>query len=223
MSWEAAVASPARPLESAAEAIPPAPPGVELLLYPERFFRDRFPRWMAGGGLPPLLAAIYVFGVSNALDRMWLRVTLGRGQLPESWTSYWLPSLAIACISGPFGYAIGGFWFRLRMLWCKADIDMTPASRAFLATELVAAVPTVIVALAETLVYATPDEAWQGNRLWWLVPGMKAWCLYVRYAAARVLGASRRRALGWFVVGPAIVLTAAMGGGIYASLKGLLS
>lgn len=211
------------PTAAASEALPAPPALVELMLYPERFFRDRFPQWSASRTVPRMVGAVYLLGVANALDRIALTTALGRREMAQNWTSYWLFALGMACVSGPLGYALGGLWFRLRLHWCRAETDMDTAALVFVVTEWINVLPALIVAVVETIANDTPADAWNDNRLWWLLPCMAGWTLYVRYVAARVgFGAARRRALGWFFVAPLALLMLIMGGGVYAGLKGLL-
>jgi len=187
-----------------------APPFVELVLHPERFFRERD---LAVKGLR-LLLLLGVLGLASVLDRLEWNALSGKAAA-ATWAAYWGSALGMAILGGPLRWFVGGWWFRMRLLLSGAvDPDADQARRISALSDLIWMVPTIVRALVVSFRYATPAAAAASSdgEATWLLVFLACWSIYVSYrGAAASHPLERGKALVWFAILPALLLLAIMG------------
>lgn len=198
------------------DAVPAQPTAVEqperaaawtLLLRPGRFFRDRAEAFDGLG----FWAAIWLLGVSRALDRLALRgASDGESDLLRAWSAYWAYALGAGLVVGIVALVLGGPWFHLRVRLCGAGRGRAGTSlRVFLLASLIASVTTIGLDLSATLRFDTPlhaDDAehWSAAVIL-LVAG--AWSIVVAWRGAlAVFAVGRWRAVLLFLLLPLLLL-----------------
>jgi hypothetical protein len=189
---------------------------LDLLFRPTRFFTS----WVESPPQIVVAAAAWVMGIALAMDRIdtqMAKADLGGAapitSLVDGWGVYWGFVLAMGALGGAMHYVWGGWWYRVRLGWAGATApDKILARRAYTFASLVDSVPFVLVAAWQTIVYADPTAAWNGDDWSFLVVAFVFWACFVRYKAARAcfdVGVWRARL--WFFILPSAfyALTAA--------------
>jgi len=146
----------------------------------------------------------------------------------NSWFTYWTHCLVAGVISALFFWAIGGWWYRVRLQWSgAASPDACLARRVYIFASLIADLPTFLTGIVATAMYATPGDAeyatsW-ADVVFLLLP---FYSVFVSYRGVRTLfDVTRWKARLWFLVLPvavygvaiavvAIVMALAVSGGI---------
>ena len=195
---------PAAPAVTPPEAPPAEPPGpalVDLLLRPEAYFSREQPAWR----LHTKLAVLVVLGLAVGVNRSDSALPTPRGGGPATWATYWSMALAATALMGPLRWFLGGLWYRTRLRLCGArKLDEAKAQRLFALSDLVHAVPTVVMAMLATVAAPAPGLAeWKLSLLIALV-----FSIAVSYRGARAafrLTAWKARA--WFLVVPGLFYT----------------
>jgi hypothetical protein len=191
---------------------PESPPPVwTWLLF--LFFKPRrfFPSCAIAAG-PTLVTFIFwMCGVSNAIDRLDIRI-LQRSDMYEwaanSWLAYWAAAILGGAISGALYYAIGGWWYRLRLKWSGADEpDKLLARKVYMFASLVVVLPVVLVTLIDTATFDTPRAASDDEGGSWrlILVVFLFWSCWTSYAGARATyGLRRGLALLWLAILPGV-------------------
>ncbi len=210
----------------------PATPQVEpphwslwllyLVFKPRRFFETYVLK-----SIPALtVLSAWLFGASSAIERFENKQLFsGDNPVYESmagdWTMYAAYVAVLGAISGALYFAVGGWWYRLRLTWSGAqDPDIALARRVYLYSAQAYAVPMVLYAVWQAGVYATPAAAVMGSDSWWMVTVAGLfWSVYVSYRGVRTaFDVKRWRARWWFFILPGLTYAAAMSAVIGAML-----
>lgn len=188
-------------------------PWVALLwLKPSRFFE-----LLKGERPGPLIvAAACLAGVAQTLERTDRNMGKaaargavdGMAWVTQSWTNYWLLSLAVGLLLGSWMYYLwGGWWFRVRLRWAGVvDPDVVGSRDVYVLAHLVQDVPLLLYAVVSTATWSTPIAALEHRHLGLAggLLGFAVWSSWVGYrGAVTYFGAPRRGASVWFFALPA--------------------
>ncbi len=187
-----------------------AEPVAWLWLY-YLFFRPRifFPHFVADAS--PLLTALcaWLYGMTGVIDRIELQGLRDSGpyeSIIASWAWCWLFIAALGIVAGLMYFAIGGWWYRVRLRWSgAADPDPGLARRVYLFASQVVAIPILLATLVETSAYPTPRAASEAEGSFWylLLAVFPFWSAWVSYVGARaVMDLRRGLALLWLFILP---------------------
>ncbi len=177
---------------------------VEVFLYPDRFFGERLQSVGAWLTTPKVVLLIVIIGLERVVDQQDRLQRLLN--LDGFWQSTAMQAVALLVwvpLAGTLAYHIGKFWYRMRLLFCGARADYDRLTSVFAVRSGAWSVPAVAVGLP-ALVLGVPVE-----QTFWFMISTAGWITYVDYVAVRTaFGAGRRRAMFWFVIAPAAMLTA---------------
>jgi hypothetical protein len=185
-------------------AAPPEEPGpavVDLLLRPDAFFAQPRPAWRWWGKL----AVIVAMGLSVGIDRAEAALMANPDRLKD-WSMYWVTVLTGVVIVGPLRWFVGGFWYRTRLrLAGVRKVDRARAQLVFAWSDLVVAVPAVVLTGAATLVADSPHD----TPFAWTTTIAAAWSVLVSYRGVRAaFTVSAWKARVWFLIVPAVYFLA---------------
>lgn len=176
---------------------------VYLFFRPRTFFQNFVIH--STPGLTALCA--WVYGVSAAFDTIESRLMPETAPgLADSWRTYWALALALGAVEGAFFFAIGGWWYRVRLEWSGAS-NPAPAlaRRVYLFASQVLAIPWIAMKASDTAAYESPGAAVAAAGSWWgavaiVFPVWSCWNSYVGVRTAFVVrrGAARL----WFFILP---------------------
>ncbi len=195
----------------------PAPrrPNYALWLFylyfrPARFYREFVVEhlWFT------TVVASLLFGMSrtiNRLDTQFAGANPGSRALyaSMSWGNYWLMVAAIGVFAAAIFFLLGGWWYRVRLLWSGVpDPDRILARRVYVYASTIHALPTVLVTAWDTARYPNPLSAVNGpfNAAHVLLVLAPFWSFVVSYIGVRtVFNAKGFRAALWFLILPTII------------------
>jgi hypothetical protein len=189
------------------------------------FFRPR--SYFAGIAAPKKRIWLYLFAftysVAYAIDRTGFSSMQGTAPA-ASWAEHWAIIGGAALIGSLFIFYVGGAWYRLRLGFCGVHLaDNDEVMMVYLSAAQVYALPMIVIALAETLLYKNPtvadikSPAWLGLSL--LV--FLFWSIYVSYAGVRTVFQPKKAAAAfWFLGGPAALYVIAFAGMFLLALSG---
>ena len=196
--------------EDTRDAGPPPRPSLWLMYLftqPGRFFAH-FTTMTTGF---TILYTTWIYGIANVMDRISTNVLKGNlsgrasglGFVVDSWVTYWAVCIILGIISGAVTYAVGGWWYCMRLRFCGAkDVDASLARRVYIFAGIIWALPTVLVAVRTMQMYSTPLAAEQGDTGWFctLTPLLALlWSIYVSYRGVRtVFAVTPWKARIWF-------------------------
>jgi hypothetical protein len=183
---------------------------IDLFFRPRRFFRG------LAEGVPAVVIVIlfWTAGMTHAMDRLERMMIQGRyPELFRSWESYWAIVGMAGAASGLLLWAIGGWWYRQRLRFCGvAEPDRRMSRLVYVSASQIVAGPGIVYALVATVLHPGPVEA--SNAAGWGAMAMLVlpfWSALASYIGVRtVFGASRGKALVWFLVLPWCVYGVAM-------------
>ena len=176
------------------------------------FFRPKlfFVHW--GFDAVPLLTAFcaWTYGVTGVIDRIEMRSLQGRGDFFESmsWGTYWIFLVGGGALSGALYYGIGGWWYRLRLKWCQAEVfDLMLARRVYIYSSQVVALPTLVAIGVKTSAYDSPAAMHAGGELWSLaLVVFLFWSVWTSYVGVRTIFNPRPTVTRvWFLILPGLV------------------
>ena len=198
------------------EQAPKAPASGFWLFYlffrPKRFF-SHFDHLVTRF---TLVYATWMIGMAQVIDRFSTEAMKqqfsGRSsptvELMNSWPVYWAVVLFSGAIGGILLYAIGGWWYRVRIGFSGAvEPDKSLARRTYIFASLVYAFPAVALAAVSSFSYPTPLATEEADS-WWgsVVIACLFWSVLCSYRGVRTLFAvSTWRARLWFLVLPSLV------------------
>ncbi len=195
---------------------------VDLFLRPVHFLRSE----LALGQTPYVLLVTWCYGISSAVERLdseLLRAEVGSPRpsweqlepiVLGSWTGFWTWVAVIGAAGGLFAWWIGGWWYRMRLSFSGArDPDRRLARLVLVYTSFVFAGPSVLVALAYTILYENYRVAYETAELLPLVLVFFVfWSVLTSYTGAiTVFDVSRWRARLWFLILPVLVYLTVFG------------
>ena len=193
-----------------------------LYLRPRRFFEHFGPRPL--GVLT--FCCSWLLGMAIAYDRIETRsmTSPAMANLQTSWLLYGAGIVFGGAISGLFAYAIGGWFYRVRIRWSGArEVDSKAARRVYIYAAQVHAIPTLLFVASLPVWYATPKEAMEQTPWWVFIPnvGFIVWSYWVSFTGVRtVFDVGPVRSLIWFLVLP-IVFTVSVLGAVFAVFMAL--
>lgn len=200
---------------------------LNLFSRPRRFFARGLD---LSKGLPLFLATWFV-GMAAQQNRIdseigWHDLGMQRsawrviGPIADGhWVAFWGWTAGAGLVSGGILYLIGGWWYRMRLRLSGApkDVDKTAARAVFIYASLVTALPTMLLTLGFTFVYASYMAAYNSDELLSsFVIIFLFWSVAVSYAGAtEAFDITRWKARLWFLVLPAlfylVVISATLG------------
>lgn len=132
-----------------------------LFIRPRKFFTSRLALNKTGF----IIIATWVYGIVRVIGEIEeevLRADIS-GQaarleliapVVESWGTFWTWSIVFGAGSGLLYWLIGGWWFRLRLIWSGAtDPDKRTARLAYIYPTLVLSLPTILYYLGQTVFF----------------------------------------------------------------------
>jgi hypothetical protein len=184
-----------------------------------------------------LLISSVLMGIAGAMgriDQKIIQAELGHAAkgwestaswLLSSWLNYWLVVIAAGATWAVFLWYLGGWWYKKRLLWSGAAAPSSRlARRVYALQELVLAMPTVLLALVQTVLFSNHYEAWRADEFWstsiLVFVFWSCWTSYV--AVTTTFQLSKTKARIWFLVLPVLLYTVALGvaGTLYAIFTG---
>jgi len=191
------------------------PAGTLWLVY--LFFRPRlFFRHFVVEPIPGLTAlCAWIYGISGVIDEIDMRSGLSRPMpFADSWGAHWGFILVAGVVAGLLYFAIGGWWYRVRLCWSGAeDPDRRLARRVYLFASQVVAIPFIDAKLLETGHFPTPAAASDSASGWYaLLLVFPFWLAWTSYVGVRSTFSVRRGlALLWFLLLPGLFYVAVLG------------
>jgi hypothetical protein len=163
----------------------------------------------------PIVTAlcVWMFGVASSIDRVQFQhfraSATGRPMpVPDNWSYHWGFFLGGGLLGGAIMYAIGGWWYRLRVKWCgEKSPDPYRVRRVYIFASLVWAIPMILLTISDTMMHARPSIAFDNpSTFGFLVVFICLfWSTGTSYVGVRTaFNVKRPHAIGWFIVGPVI-------------------
>jgi hypothetical protein len=190
----------------------------DLYLRPRIFFENNF-----GPGKPGnryFYFALFVFGTGAGIDRLdrqltqhHLKGTLDQAGSINNWIGYWSIAILAGTLGGYISYLIGGWFYNVRVKWCKGDDDVDLSRSLFLYSGVVHASVIVLIAFITMFFQAHPYEPESpfgvlDACVLLLSVFITYYSVYVSFAGVTtVTNANWTRAVIWFMVLPAIFYT----------------
>jgi len=199
-----------------------------LVFRPTKFFQYYVVR-----SVPALTAlCAWAYGISAVVDRIETRVMTNRltgrpspfDALLADWRLYWGVCVVGGVVSGFLYYHLGGWWFRKRLGFSGAkDAERGLARRVYLFAAQAYTVPFIVYSGWQTLHYATPRTAHDGNDWGGLVVlGFLFWSIYVQYLGVRTVFPVRPGAARvWFLILPSALYSLLLAGVMALVLGGV--
>lgn len=176
---------------------------------------------------PPAVTALcaWLYGMSGVIDRIETQLLTGRSLgFGESWLIYWSIVTAVGAMGGVVYFAIGGWWFRIRLQWAGAQApDAGLARRVYLYASQVVVLPTLVTTVWETGRYSTPIAAFNAEASWWYLALLlfPFWSCWTSYVGTRTAFEVRRvGALVWFFILPSLFYVVFLGGVLVGGFAG---
>jgi hypothetical protein len=181
----------------------------------------------------PVLTAItaWIYGTAGVMDRIETRVVLSSRSNPiydvmrQDWLVYWIGAAVLGLLGGAMYYAIGGWWYSVRLRWSGAqNPDRYLARRVYIYSAQAYAVPYLLYTAWESTTYASPAAASNADDVWaFLVIAAMFWSIYISYRGVRTAFDVRRwLARLWFLILPGIVYATTLLAVIMALLGGYI-
>jgi len=165
--------------------------------------------------------ASLIVGIAAVMDRISTKMTqyelTGERRFSEtlfdSWSAYWTTCVVAGAISALFFWAIGGWWYRVRLKWSgAASPDSCLARRVYIFASLIVDLPTFLAGIVATAMHATPRDAHAAAS--WIAIAFLVLPFYsalVSYRGVRILfEVTRWKARLWFLALPIVVYGAAI-------------
>ncbi len=146
----------------------------------------------------PFLTALcaWSYGMAGVVDRIETKHMQGRLQVEQfgfdkGWVGYLLLVLLGGVFAGLLYYALGGWWYRKRLVWSGvADPDRLLVRRVYVYASQAWAVPVLLLTLLQSSFYGTPVEMLEGDGSWVDLIGFAIipflfWSVYISYRGAK--------------------------------------
>lgn len=193
---------------------------IDVFIHPTLFFSSQ----LALGHTPYVILVTWCFGVADAINSSNQTVGFGTG-LSTSWTLFWFFCLVTGAITGLILWLIGGWWYHVRLsLAGRPGADRKLARLVYIYSSFVESAPIVLLGLIQTLLYESPDAAWEarGPLSSIFVVVFPFWSIGTSYTGVQVVfGLSGRGPKVWFLVLPVIVYALIFG--VIGVIIGLLA
>lgn len=185
---------------------------VYLLFRPGFFFR----RFGVRCPMALVFGALWLVGVAGVVDRLEMNTAIGRSFPIDGWQDDWLVYWGIvgmgSLLAGLGAVLIQGGWYWARMFFCGLrGHAFDDALRLMSLSSLVTVVPAIGLAIASTLMYATPaaaslDDSWTPTVLAAIVLPFIFWTSWTSYrGVSAAFRPQRVPAVIWFLVLPWVV------------------
>jgi len=192
----------------------------DLFIRPRTFFEKYFSE--GKNDTRYLYFTLLVFGTGAGIDRLDRRLTqhdmrgtLDQAGMINTWPGYWVTALIAGFIGGYISYLIGGWFYNVRLKWCKGDSDLPTSRSLFLYSGFIHTSIGVLIALVSTFTQKMPydpDSAFTTLNACVLLLSVfiSYYSVYVSFAAVTtVTNANWTRAIIWFMVLPTLFYTLA--------------
>lgn len=159
---------------------------------------------------PYLLLLIWLFGIGSAADNL-----TGSLQDYTSWGEIWVIVILTGIFSGALGYYIGGWFYNLRVGWSKGKRDINMSRNINLFTSLPISLTSILMLLLNQMVYGEDylnyyysDASTVDVVFFFVFVAAIIYTIRLSYKAVReTMHVEKKRAIGWFIVAPAILYT----------------
>lgn len=205
----------------------------KLIFSPRRFYRQ-YGELLRREDPPYFLPVFLLYALSETTVRLDNQILKWQMRFEESgpgwaqhWAVYWMLVVILSLPVGFIAYAIGQWWYHMRLKWAKAGPAATKhlAGHLYLYTEAIYRWLILIWAVLNTVLRSSPATN-DALADWLLLPLPLAWLIlafysiYVSYTGVRMLTQAKRgRALFWFVIVPGLAYFLAMVWGILMTVK----
>jgi hypothetical protein len=199
-----------------AERIPLKPSNLlNLFIRPEKFFSSQ----LAFEKTPYLLFVTLCFGMANVVDRIdsnLMKADYGATTsstaeiwigIAQSWITFWLVVLIMGAVSGFFIWLIGGWWYKMRLLWSGAiKPDKEQARYVFIYSSFIYTGPIFLTLLLYTILYPNYLVAYAEDIIFSsLILVLLFYSIFVSYkGATTVFEVVQWKARLWFILLPII-------------------
>lgn len=183
---------------------------ADLVVRPARFFAEYRPAFTSES----MRAVFLLFGLAKTIDRtettLMLRDSVGRSveSMPylSTWPRFWGMLLLQGTVSAAIMWAIGGWWFKVRVrLSGHAAPDATAARRVYGWANVVWALPVLVATILDSFRHADPSSAMRSaSPEDWSLLAASFLSFWIAYRGVRSVFPSTRTgpALLWFVLLP---------------------
>ena len=152
-----------------------------------------------------LLVAIWILGIGNAAGRL-------TSSSSSTWGEVWAVAIFGGILAGAIAYYIAGWFYHVRVGWSKGTGTIDTARNIYTFSSLPIAVVSIGSLLFNQMAYGSDyfdsyySDASSVDVIFALLSiAAIAYSIYISYRAVRdVMHAEKVRAIGWFVVAPAI-------------------
>lgn len=156
---------------------------------------------------PYLLVLIWFFGMGSTADRL-----TGSLQDYSSWGEIWAIVLIGGVLAGAIGYYIGGWWYNVRVGWSNGKENVEMARGIYLFTSLPIALTSILMLLLNQMSYGQDyldsyysDASTVDVLFLFVFLAALIYTIRLSYKAVlELMGVERKRAIGWFIVLPAV-------------------
>ena len=206
-----------------AERIPLKPSNlINLFIRPRIFFSSQ----LAFGKTPYLLFVTLCFGMSNVIDRidsnlmkaefaptnsstaeLWVGIA-------QSWITFWLVVLIMGAISGFFVWWIGGWWYKMRLIWSGADKPKKDQARyVYIYSSFIFTGPIFLTTLLYTMLYPNYLVAYAEDVIFSsIILILLFYSIFVSYqGATTVFKIVKWKAILWFITLPILFYLVLLG------------
>jgi len=181
-----------------------------LYFQPKRFFEQFVVEPM------PFLTVLcaWTYGMAAVIDRIAMQHMQGRSSsIAMEWGIYMLLVAGMGILGGAMQYLIGGWWYRVRLVWSGAqEPDPGLAKRVYVYASQVAAIPIVLATLGQATIYRTPVEMIEASSVYAMTVALVVmlfvlWSVWTSYRGVTTLfpTVSLGRARTWFLILPGLI------------------
>lgn len=159
---------------------------------------------------PYLLWLIWFFGIGSAADNL-----IGSLQDYTSWGEIWIIVILSGIFTGTLGYYIGGWFYNVRVGWSKGKRDINMSRNINLFTSLPISLTNILMLLFNQMAYGEDylnyyysDASAVDVAFFFVFVSAIIYTIRLSYKAVReTMHVEKKRAIGWFIVAPAIFYT----------------
>jgi hypothetical protein len=159
---------------------------------------------------PYLLLLVWLFGIGSAADNL-----TGSLQDYTSWGKIWAIVILSGIFTGALGYYIGGWFYNVRVGWSKGKQDINMSRNINLFTSLPISLTSILMLLLNQMTYGEDylnyyysDASTVDVVFFFVFVAAIIYTIRLSYMAVReTMHVEKKRAIGWFIVAPAILYT----------------